>query len=214
MLSRLGCPNLRRATGLAAAQLSKTPIDKIKADLAAIWFLSKISGREPEAAARCDSVIEEHGLTDDVDLMPYVAAAMSNRGWLLAWHQNDVPAAMEAFEGVVQKYAAIDDPEVRAKIYGATVNRGWLLFEIGQIEKSIELFDEVISNEFNSDNEFILPQLSNAMVNKAYALFKLDRNRLEEAKGLCVDVIARFGNSADRQFHESVAEAKAFLMEY
>ena len=185
-------------------------IEMIQAKSAIIWFLSHLDRDIDRVINLCGEIEAAYTSGCDPEIIPYVAAAMNNRGWLLAWKRREHASAVAIFQRAFDLFGAHPNPLVQAKAMGALVNKGWLLHEDGQYDAAIEAFDRV--SEALADrieDPALRAQYVNAMVNKAQTLRDLDKK--PESRVIAIDVLKRFGSEKDVELEEALEEAVALL---
>lgn len=202
------------AEGLAKAEQSLARggslVEVIQAKAAIVWFLTHLDGDITRVIKLCEEIEGAYTQGCDPEIIPYVAAAMNNRGWLVAWKWQQHESAFEIFQKAFELFGAHPNPLVQAKAMGALVNKGWLLHEDGRYDEAIAAFDQV--SEILADrigDTALRAQYVNAMVNKAQTL--RDQNKEQESRVIAIDVLKRFGAEEDVELEEALEEAEALL---
>ena len=200
--------------GLAKAEQSLAKggslFEMIQAKAAIVWFLSHLDRDINRVMTLCGEIEAAYTQGCDPEIIPYVAAAMNNKGWLLAWKQRDNAAAVAIFQRAFEQFGTHPNPLVQAKAMGALVNNGWLLREEGRYDEAIAAFDQVSEALADRIGDTALrAQYVNAMVNKAQTLFRLDKK--SDSRVIAIDVLKRFGSEKDVELEEALEEAVSLL---
>ena len=193
----------------AAINSASSQYELVRAKSAAIWFLTNLERDLDRALTLSSEIISEYRAGCDPEISPYVAAALNNRGWLLAWKNSDFEGALQVFDEAFETFAKSSEPLVAGKAMGARVNKGWLLFELERYDEALEIFDALIAALKERSHLAFRSQLANSLINKALLLQKLGRS--EEAHRLAVDVLTDFSRGDSYEFEEAIDTAADLL---
>jgi tetratricopeptide (TPR) repeat protein len=171
------------------------------------------AGRQHEAIAAYDDVIQRFGTDPAPALRDQVAKVLVNKGVALANLSPPQPEAeIAAYDAVIQRFGSDPAPALRELVAMALVNKGVALSKLTppQPEAAIAVSEEVIQRFGTDPAPALREQVAQALVNKGIALGQLSPPKTEEEIAAYESVIERFATDPAPALREAVARALHF----
>ncbi|MCK0127432.1 tetratricopeptide repeat protein [Erythrobacter sp. F6033] len=161
-------------------------------------------GRNEEAIAAYDAVMDRFGESEDSALQEQVAIALFNKGASLG-ALNRSKEAIAVYDAVMDRYSESDDPALQKQVAMALSNKGVRLGALNRSEEEFSVYDAVVDRFGESDDPALQEEVAIALFNKGASLGAL--NRSKEAIAVYDAVVDRFGESDDPALQRKVAIA-------
>ncbi|MDA1312468.1 MAG: tetratricopeptide repeat protein [Acidobacteria bacterium] len=137
-------------------------------------------GRNEEAIAVYDEVVERFGKAEEPALREQAARALFKKGFRLGEfgrHEEEIAV----YDEVVERFVDAEEVALREPAAKALFNKGVALGQLGRHEEAIAVYDEVVARFVDAEEAALREQAAMALFCKGLTLAELQRNEEELA---------------------------------
>lgn len=164
-------------------------------------------GQQEEAQACFDAAL---AVEEREDTRMNLARALYAKAELMM-QLDQIDDARQLYQQVVARYQGTTEDVILALVAESLFAQGMLFDEVGEYEKELPFYEQLIALCLESDHLDVLSPLAEGMMQKAYVLTELERSK--EAREAYNAVIKRFANATDEELNEHVEKARELKSE-